>query len=169
MEADRYFSSNEAWRGFVSFRSPWNDERLVVLALGSNDEQLSRLHADLSSARINAGIRGDVAIITNETGVRSFRVGEQFPSGEMPVHMMVIWYANQHSALLAILGLLFGALVGGVLYIVLKNASVNVLIRRATSEKGYHHERKNRPSVIHILPLRRTDPQHSGAGACRSE
>jgi LPXTG-motif cell wall-anchored protein len=38
----------------------------------------------------------------------------------MPVHMMVIWYANQHSALLAILGLLFGALVGGVLYIVLK-------------------------------------------------
>ncbi|MGG7449088.1 cellulose biosynthesis cyclic di-GMP-binding regulatory protein BcsB [Kosakonia oryzendophytica] len=120
IEADRYFSSNEAWRGFVSFRSPWNDERLVVLALGSNDEQLSRLHADLSSARINAGIRGDVAIITNETGVRSFRVGEQFPSGEMPVHMMVIWYANQHSALLAILGLLFGSLVGGVLYIVLK-------------------------------------------------
>lgn len=120
IEADRYFSSNEAWRGFVSFRSPWNDERLVVLALGSNDEQLSQLHADLSSARINAGIRGDAAIITNETGVRSFRVGEQFPSGEMPVHMMVIWYANQHSALLAILGLLFGSLVGGVLYITLK-------------------------------------------------
>lgn len=112
LEADRYFSSNEAWRGFVSFPSPWNDARLVVLALGSNDDQLSKLHADLTSARINAGIRGDAAVITNENGVRSFRVGEQSPRGEMPAQMMVIWYANQHSAMLAILGLLFGC-VGG--------------------------------------------------------
>jgi len=56
VDADRYFSSNEAWRGFVSFRSPWNSDRLVVMALGSNDDQLSRLHEDLTSARINAGI-----------------------------------------------------------------------------------------------------------------
>lgn len=121
LEADRYFSSNEAWRGFVSFRSPWNDSRLVVLALGSNDEQLSRLHGDLASARINAGIRGDAAVITNENGVRSFRVGEQFPSGEMPAQMRVVWYANQHSALLAILGLLFGCIVGPILYVWLRN------------------------------------------------
>lgn len=120
LEADRYFSSNEAWRGFISFRSPWNDTRLVVLALGSNDEQLSHLHDDLTSAKINAGIRGDAAIITNENGVRSFRVGEQFPSGEMPPQMKVVWYANQHSALLAILSLLVGSLVGGMVYRVLK-------------------------------------------------
>ncbi|TCC03103.1 cellulose biosynthesis cyclic di-GMP-binding regulatory protein BcsB [Kosakonia quasisacchari] len=120
LEADRYFSSNEAWRGFISFRSPWNDARLVVLALGSNDEQLSHLHDDLASAKINAGIRGDAAIITNENGVRSFRVGEQFPSGEMPPQMKVVWYANQHSALLAILSLLVGSLVGWLLYRMLK-------------------------------------------------
>lgn len=120
LEADRYFSSNEAWRGFISFRSPWNDERLVVLALGSSDEQLSHLHSDLASARINAGIRGDAAIITNENGVRSFRVGEQFPSGQMPPQMMVVWYANQHSALLAILGLLVGSLAGWLFYLALK-------------------------------------------------
>lgn len=120
LEADRYFSSNEAWRGFVSFRSPWSSKRLVVLALGSSDAQLAQLHDDLSSATINAGIRGDAAIITDENGVRSFRVGEQFPSGEMPPQMMIIWYANQHSALLALLGLLLGALVGGLLYRILK-------------------------------------------------
>lgn len=120
LEADRYFSSNEAWRGFISFRSPWNDARLVVLALGSNDEQLSHLHDDLASAKINAGIRGDAAIITNENGVRSFRVGEQFPSGEMPPHLKIVWYANQHSALLAILSLLVGSLVGGMVYRMLK-------------------------------------------------
>jgi len=120
LEADRYFSSNEAWRGFISFRSPWNDGRLVVLALGSSDEQLSHLHNDLASSRINAGIRGDAAIITNENGVRSFRVGEQFPSGQMPPQMMVVWYANQHSALLAILGLLVGSLAGWLLFLALK-------------------------------------------------
>ncbi len=120
LEADRYFSSNEAWRGFISFQSPWNNARLVVLALGSSDEQLSHLHSDLASARINAGIRGDAAIITNENGVRSFRVGEQFPSGEMPPQMMVVWYANQHSALLAILGLLVGSLAGWLVYVALK-------------------------------------------------
>ncbi|MFT4291414.1 cellulose biosynthesis cyclic di-GMP-binding regulatory protein BcsB [Enterobacter sp.] len=120
VDADRYFSSNEAWRGFVSFRSPWNSDRLVVMALGSNDDQLSRLHEDLTSARINAGIRGDAAIITNENGVRSFRVGSQFPSGQMPMQMMIVWYANQHSALLAILGLIISSLTGLALYAFLK-------------------------------------------------
>lgn len=90
------------------------------MALGSNDEQLARLHNDLTSARINAGIRGDAAIITNENGVRSFRVGSQFPSGEMPTQMMIVWYANQHSALLAVLGLIMSTLCGLGLYARLK-------------------------------------------------
>ncbi|MEG1210383.1 MAG: cellulose biosynthesis cyclic di-GMP-binding regulatory protein BcsB [Leclercia sp.] len=120
IDADRYFSSNESWRGFVSFRSQWNPSRLVVMAVGSNDEQLSRLHNDLNSARINAGIRGDTAIITDENGVRSFRVGPQFPSGQMPWYMMVVWYATQHSALLAIFGLLFATIIGLSLYSILK-------------------------------------------------
>lgn len=120
LEADRYFSSNESWRGFVSFRSPWNSERTVVTALGSNDDQLARLHGDLASARINAGIRGDAAIITNENGVRSFRVGPQYPRGEMPLHLLVIWYANQHSGLLAVLGLCFSVVLGLALYALLK-------------------------------------------------
>lgn len=120
VDADRYFSSNEAWRGFVSFRSQWNPSRLVVMAIGSNNEQLSRLHTDLNSARINAGIRGDTAIITDENGVRSFRVGPQFPSGQMPWYMMVVWYATQHSAMLAIFGLLFATIIGLSLYSILK-------------------------------------------------
>lgn len=120
LEADRYFSSNEAWRGFVSFRSPWNDQRVVVMAIGSNDDQLARLHNDLTSAHINAAIRGDAAIITDENGVRSFRVGPQFPSGQLPWYMMVVWYANQHSALLAVLGSLMSAIFGLALFSALK-------------------------------------------------
>ncbi len=84
----------------------------MVVALGSNDDQLGRLYGDLNSPRINAGIRGDTAIITNENGVRSFRVSTLFPSGQMPWYMMVVWYANQHSGLLAILGLIMTSIVG---------------------------------------------------------
>lgn len=111
LEADRYLSSNSAWRGFISYRSPWNSARVVVVALGSSDEQLGRLNGDLSSARINASIRGDTAIITNDN-VRSFQVAPQFPSGQMPWYQMIIWYANQHSGFLAILALLMTTAIG---------------------------------------------------------
>lgn len=120
IEADRYFSSNADWRGFISFPSQWNSDRLVVLVVGSNDDQLSRLPADLNSAKINAGIRGDAAIITDENGVRSFRVGGQYPSGEMPSHMMIVWYANQHAVLLAFSALLFSTIFGLFMYAGLK-------------------------------------------------
>ncbi|MBC0855844.1 cellulose biosynthesis cyclic di-GMP-binding regulatory protein BcsB [Pantoea stewartii] len=120
LDADRYFSSNESWRGFLSYRSTWNPDRLVVMAVATSDDQLLRLHGDLSSARINAAVRGDTAIITDENGIRSFRVGPQFPSGEMPWYMMVVWYANQHSVLMALAALLFSAVVGSAAWAMLK-------------------------------------------------
>ncbi|BDA58008.1 cellulose biosynthesis cyclic di-GMP-binding regulatory protein BcsB [Raoultella ornithinolytica] len=112
VDADRYFSSSSAWRGFISYRSPWNSQRTVVVAMASNDDQLARLKSDLDSPRINAGIRGDTAVITSDNGVRSFQVSTPFPSGQMPWYMMAIWYANQHSGLLAILGLIATSIVG---------------------------------------------------------
>ncbi|MEI7064247.1 cellulose biosynthesis cyclic di-GMP-binding regulatory protein BcsB [Dickeya chrysanthemi] len=112
LDADRYFSSNEAWRGFLSYRSPWSPEHVVVVATGSDDEQLLRLYGDLNSPNINAAVRGDTAIITDENSVRSFRVGPQFPSGEMPWYMMIVWYANQHSVLMAVAAMLLAAAIG---------------------------------------------------------
>lgn len=120
LDADRYFSSNEDWRGFISYRSPWNSSRLVVATVATDDAQLARLHDDLKSQRINAGIRGDTAIITDENGIRSFRVGAQFPSGEMPWYRMVVWYANQHAVVLALMALLLSTLVGLSTYVLLK-------------------------------------------------
>lgn len=120
LDADRYFSSNESWRGFVSYRSPWSQDRLVVMTIASSDQQLLNLHDDLNSARINAGIRGDTAIITDENGIRSFRVGPQFPSGQMPWYMMIVWYANQHSVLLALSALLFSVVTGGCTWLMLR-------------------------------------------------
>ncbi|PIF23854.1 cellulose biosynthesis cyclic di-GMP-binding regulatory protein BcsB [Candidatus Pantoea floridensis] len=136
LDADRYFSSNEAWRGFVSYRSPWNRDRLVVMTVATSDQQLLRLHEDLNSARINAGIRGDTAIITDENGIRSFRVGPQFPSGEMPWYMMVVWYANQHSVLMALAALLLSALVGSGAWVMLKRHAWRRLNPKVDSKSG---------------------------------
>lgn len=112
LDADRYFSSSSAWRGFISYRSPWNPARLVVVAMASNDDQLARLKNDLDSPRINAGIRGDTAVITSDNGVRSFQVSTPFPSGQMPWYMMAVWYASQHSGFLALLGLIATSIMG---------------------------------------------------------
>ncbi|MHB2095777.1 cellulose biosynthesis cyclic di-GMP-binding regulatory protein BcsB [Pantoea dispersa] len=136
LDADRYFSSNEAWRGFVSYRSPWSADRLVVMTVATSDQQLLRLHDDLNSARINAGIRGDTAIITDENGIRSFRVGPQFPSGEMPWYMMVVWYANQHSGLMALAALLLSALIGSAAWVMLKRHAWRRLHPQDDSHSG---------------------------------
>ena len=136
LDADRYFSSNEAWRGFVSYRSPWSADRLVVMTVATSDQQLLRLHDDLNSARINAGIRGDTAIITDENGIRSFRVGPQFPSGEMPWYMMVVWYANQHSVLMALAALLLSTLIGSAAWVMLKRHAWSRLHPKDDSHSG---------------------------------
>jgi hypothetical protein len=86
--------------------------RLVVVAMASNDDQLARLKTDLDSPRINAGIRGDTAVITSDNGVRSFQVSTPFPSGQMPWYMMAVWYASQHSGFLAVLGLIATSIMG---------------------------------------------------------
>ncbi|MCX3307591.1 cellulose biosynthesis cyclic di-GMP-binding regulatory protein BcsB [Pantoea vagans] len=136
LDADRYFSSNEAWRGFLSYRSPWNRDRLVVMTVATSDDQLLRLHNDLSSAQINAAVRGDTAIITDENGIRSFRVGAQFPSGEMPWYMMVVWYANQHSVLLAVAAMLLSALVGSAAWVMLKRHAWRRLNPKQSHDSG---------------------------------
>ena len=80
--------------------------------MASNDDQLTKLKSDLDSPRINAGIRGDTAVITSDNGVRSFQVSTPYPGGQMPWYMMAVWYANQHSGLLALLGLLATTIIG---------------------------------------------------------
>ncbi|WP_312241898.1 cellulose biosynthesis cyclic di-GMP-binding regulatory protein BcsB [Pantoea sp.] len=136
LDADRYFSSNESWRGFVSYRSPWSRDRVVVMTVATSDEQLMRLHDDLNSPRINAGIRGDTAIITDENGIRSFRVGPQFPSGEMPWYMMVVWYANQHSVLMALVALLLSGAIGLAAWVMLQRHARRRLHRQDESDSG---------------------------------
>ncbi len=131
VEADRYLASTSVWRGFLSYQSPWASKRVVVLATATESNELAKLNVDLRSAAINAGIRGDIAVINSENGVRSFTVGSQFPSGEMPWYMMIIWYANQHIIVLSITGLFFAVIIGSCVYVLLARHAAGRLANSA--------------------------------------
>ncbi len=131
VEADRYLSSTDAWRGFLSFASPWSGNRLVVMATATDGAQLADLNTDLQSSTINAAIRGDIAIINSGHEVKSFIVGSQFPRGEMPWYMMIIWYASQHIILLSLCGLLFAAAFSSSAYLLLARHAAERLANSA--------------------------------------
>ncbi|WP_237484618.1 cellulose biosynthesis cyclic di-GMP-binding regulatory protein BcsB [Vibrio hippocampi] len=136
LEAERYFASASQWRGFLSYRSPWDPERVVVLVSASHSEQLSKIGADLQSQSTNAAIRGDTTIITNDNDVASFQVSTTFPSGELPWYQVVMWYANQHSVMLVGILLLVSMILGFAIYPTL----VKVAQRRLTSSQHQHKD-----------------------------
>ncbi|KAA8998525.1 cellulose biosynthesis cyclic di-GMP-binding regulatory protein BcsB [Affinibrenneria salicis] len=130
LTADRYLSSIGGWRGFLSFPSPWAKNRLVVVATGSNDEQIEQIDNDLNLTKINAGIRGDMAVITADGGVKSFSVSPQYPGGQMPWYLMIIWYANQHVVILSLFAVLISVLLGIPLYRLLSHHAQQRLARQ---------------------------------------
>lgn len=139
--ADRYLSSTQTWRGFASFPSPWAKNRVVVLATATDDSELLKLNQDLNTAAINAGVRGDLAVITDENGVRSFRVGPQFPVGQLPWYLMIVWYASQHIVVLSLVTLLFAAAIGLSIYVLLaRHAAQRLAPHRGSAGKDFPDE-----------------------------
>ncbi|AHG21771.1 hypothetical protein Z042_20765 [Chania multitudinisentens RB-25] len=134
IDADRYLSSLSDWRGFLSFRSGWDPQRVVVVASASSDDGLSKIYTDLKSPKINAGVRGDLAVITDQNGVHSFQVGAQFPSGELPWYLIFIWYASKHVVLLSLTGLGISIVLGLSLYILLRKHAAKRLGRDVEDE-----------------------------------
>ncbi|MFZ1873021.1 MAG: cellulose biosynthesis cyclic di-GMP-binding regulatory protein BcsB, partial [Chania sp.] len=134
VDADRYLSSLSDWRGFFSFRSAWDPQRVVVVASATDDGGMSKIYTDLKSLKINAGIRGDLAVITDQNGVNSFQVGAQFPSGELPWYLILIWYASKHVVLLSLVGLVISVVLGLSLYVLLRRHAAKRLGRDAEDE-----------------------------------
>ncbi|WON78080.1 cellulose biosynthesis cyclic di-GMP-binding regulatory protein BcsB [Serratia sp. UGAL515B_01] len=134
IDADRYLSSVNEWRGFFSFRSVWDPQRVVVVASASSDDKLNKIYSDLRLSKVNAGIRGDLAVITDQNGVRSFQVGQQFPSGELPWYLIFIWYASKHFVLLSLTGLGISIVLGLSLYTLLRKHATKRLGRDAEDE-----------------------------------
>lgn len=110
--ARRYLTSLTSWRGFISFQSGPKNNRVVVVATASDNDQLAKLYDDLKSPTINANIRGDISIISDDHKVKSFSVGPQFASGDLPNYMKIFWYAKQHVIALSLLCLVIAIIIG---------------------------------------------------------
>ena len=120
IEATRYLRSNMSWRGFVSTVSPWNQKAIIVVATASDDDQLKRLTDDLDNDLINREIRGDLAIISGDESVRSFRVGDFIFTGEVSSYFALLHFLGQHEIWLSVIVFIFISLFGIVLSSYLK-------------------------------------------------
>ncbi|WP_373963211.1 cellulose biosynthesis cyclic di-GMP-binding regulatory protein BcsB [Kosakonia sacchari] len=116
MDAAEYLLDTNQWRGLLSLRSPWNAQRVVVIATGTDNQQLALLPADMSKPAFLANAGGDFTAITNAGDVRSWRVGEQFTSGNLPGYMKILWFASEHIFWLVALTCLIAAVTGPMLF-----------------------------------------------------
>lgn len=120
IDAAGWLMDNSQWRGLVSVRSPWNAERVVVLVTGTDDRQLQQLPVDMQKAAFYSTVSGDLTTVTDGGDVRSWRVGEPFTTGDMPLYMKVLWFASQHILYLTIIACLVAALASPLLFNALK-------------------------------------------------
>lgn len=120
IDAAGYLSDTSQWRGLVSVRSPWNPERVVVLATGTDDHQLQQLPADMVKPTFKSNASGDFMAVTDTSDARSWRVGEQFTRGDLPGYLMILWFASQHIFGLTLLACLIAAIASPLLYRKLK-------------------------------------------------
>jgi len=127
--AQRYLSSVGEWRGFISFRSPWDRARSVIAVTATSDAQLASLPSDLSHPAVNAAIRGDLTLITHNDGVHSWRIGSHYVSGSMPWYLRILWYASQHILQLGLLCVLLAGMMGLMVFLYLKNQAEQRLKR----------------------------------------
>lgn len=120
IDAASYLSDTSQWRGLVSVRSPWNPQRVVVLATGTDDHQLLQLPADMAKPTFMGNASGDFMAVTDTSDARSWRVGEQFTRGDLPGYLMILWIASQHIFGLTLLACLIAAIASPLLYRKLK-------------------------------------------------
>lgn len=115
-EAAQFLSDNHAWRGMLSTRSPWDPQRVVVLATASDTRQLDRLPEDLMTPAFISALNGDFTAINDAGDIHNWRVGEQFASGNLPGYLKVLWYASEYCIGLVLLVCLAAALSGPALF-----------------------------------------------------
>ncbi|EKE77006.1 Cellulose synthase subunit AB [Gallaecimonas xiamenensis 3-C-1] len=109
--ARRQLESQDSFEGLASFISPRDPKRLVVMAATSQDAALPQLVQQLAQPSASSEVQGDLVLLRDD-GIRSYRVGPQAGSGDLPWDMSLRWYFGQHVLqLLAtlLLGIILGA------------------------------------------------------------
>ncbi|SET32195.1 cellulose biosynthesis cyclic di-GMP-binding regulatory protein BcsB [Kosakonia radicincitans] len=120
MDAAEYLSDNNQWRGLLSMRSPWNAQRVVVVATATDNHQLSQLAEDMNKPAFLSIAGGDFTAVNSAGEIKSWRVGEQFTSGNLPGYMKILWFASEHIFWLVALACLIAAVSGPMLFTLLQ-------------------------------------------------
>lgn len=115
-DAASYLSDTNQWRGFLSLRSPWNPQRVVVVATATDGKQLQLLPVDMNKPAFHAGATGDMTLVSGTEDIKSWRVGDTFTTGDLPGYLHILWYASQHIFFLAIIVCLIAACASPLLY-----------------------------------------------------
>ncbi|MCR5085439.1 MAG: cellulose biosynthesis cyclic di-GMP-binding regulatory protein BcsB [Succinivibrionaceae bacterium] len=119
LDAGRFVRASTFWRGFISFISPWDGNRIVVTATANDDSQLSKLSDDLDNEAVNRNIGGDLSVISGADSVRSFTVGDTIYSGNVSTLFKALHFAGTHVFWLAVIAFsiifLVGIIISGIL------------------------------------------------------
>lgn len=96
LDANRYVRTSLAWRGFLSFLSPFDSDRVAVVVTATDDDELDKLTDDLSNSKVNREVRGDITIISGLNKVMSFNVGDYIFSGNVSTTFKLLTFAGEH-------------------------------------------------------------------------
>ncbi|MCR5876551.1 UDP-forming cellulose synthase catalytic subunit [Phenylobacterium sp. J426] len=130
--ADAALVTVSDFAGVVSWRSPFDPERVVVAVLSANPQRRAEIVYALEKPAANAAMQGDLAVATG-TSFTSFRVAPGFWSGKLPWHVGVMWWASRNPLFIA-LGLLAAAAVVGLAIWAVMSALERTRLRDAGGE-----------------------------------
>ncbi|WP_091734884.1 UDP-forming cellulose synthase catalytic subunit [Phenylobacterium immobile] len=131
--ADEALVSVSDIAGVTSWRSPFDNKRVVVAMLAASSARLPEMAYALARPAANASMQGDLSIASGLT-FNSYRVSQGFWSGELPWHISVMWWASRNPIMLA-LGLLAAATVFGLLIWAVMSALERVRLRDVGGDK----------------------------------
>ncbi len=96
LDANRYVRTSLAWRGFLSFLSPFDSDKIAVVVTATDDEELEKLTDDLANSKVNREVRGDITLISGLNKVMSFNVGDYIFSGNVSTSFKILTFAGEH-------------------------------------------------------------------------
>lgn len=96
----------------MSWRSPFDEDRVVIALLAASPARLPMVTASFDDPRVNYTIQGDLAI-AGSNGYSSFRVGDSFWVGDLPYVWRWMWWISENPIALAAIFLLSALVLGG--------------------------------------------------------
>jgi cellulose synthase (UDP-forming) len=99
--ADELLVAGEGFEGLVSFRSPYDRNRVVVALLSKDPARLPTVVRRMDDPSQNARLQGDLSMVT-EGGFSSFHVGPSFQTGDLSWPVFVMWWLSQRPLILAV-------------------------------------------------------------------